>query len=418
MLNTFKNEYLKLYRESKEQQWDNYFEGGNHDLGILDNKIYELVNKYSNKIEILDRESQVANLIIIREKVDRNQEVSKLRNYIDDLENYGADISEEIKKDDYRYRSVMANKMKKDVLQLMKIRNALAIENGYDSYPDLILETNGVDYKELNILLHNYLEKNLHKAIEIIKKYNIIFENWFDDLDKIDRKNKDYDSNMLIEKLLNSSGFPRLMEKVEIKYVEDGFSGYATELEPNNMRMAVEPIKSLDSLRTLFHELGHVMNYGLNKEEGLFRILPFSLDESMAVIFEYIASVLLLNGEDKIRIQELMTLEYTRCAISAIYEFDLWKHPNRAEELFEYHYKKLGVEIKDTSIWALDSFRSIDPVYIHNYVMGASMAEGLIRYLKISYENDYESWGKWLYSNIYYDGWKRDFREKGLILLQ
>ncbi len=64
----------------------------------------------------------------------------------------------------------MANKMKKDVLQLMKIRNALAIENGYDSYPDLILETNGVDYKELNILLHNYLEKNLHKAIEIIKK--------------------------------------------------------------------------------------------------------------------------------------------------------------------------------------------------------------------------------------------------------
>lgn len=208
------------------------------------------------------------------------------------------------------------------------------------------------------------------------------------------------------------------MEKVEIKYVEDGFSGYATELEPNNMRMAVEPIKSLDSLRTLFHELGHVMNYGLNKEEGLFRILPFSLDESMAVIFEYIASVLLLNGEDKIRIQELMTLEYTRCAISAIYEFDLWKHPNRAEKLFEYHYKKLDVEIKDTSIWALDSFRSIDPVYIHNYVMGASMAEGLIRYLKISYENDYESWGKWLYSNIYYDGWKRDFREKGLILLQ
>ena len=54
MLNTFKNEYLKLYRESKEQQWDNYFEGGNHDLGILDNKIYELVNKYSNKIESID----------------------------------------------------------------------------------------------------------------------------------------------------------------------------------------------------------------------------------------------------------------------------------------------------------------------------------------------------------------------------
>lgn len=61
---------------------------------------------------------------------------------------------------------------------------------------------------------------------------------------------------------------------------------------------------------------------------------------------------------------------------------------------------------------------SIDPLYIHNYVMGASMAEGLIRYLKLSYGNDYESWGKWLYSNIYFDGWKRDIRKKGLILPQ
>ncbi len=48
----------------------------------------------------------------------------------------------------------------------------------------------------------------------------------------------------------------------------------------------------------------------------------------------------------------------------------------------------------------------------------ASMAEGLIRYLKLSYRNDYESWGKWLYSNIYFDGCKRDIRKKGLILPQ
>lgn len=412
MLDDFKDEYLKFYRELKEQQWDNYFEEGKHDLNILDERIYELVNEYSNNIEVLNRESQIADLIIEREKVDKNPKVSKLRNYIDNLENYSMNIPQDVKKDRYKYKLVLANKMKNDVLMLMEVRNKLAVENGYDSYPDLVLKTNGLNYKELNILLSNYLEKNLHKAREIVKKYNITFENWFEDLDKIGRKYNNYYVNVLIDELLNLLGFTEVREKMKIKYVEDGLSGYASELGPDDIRIAVGQIESLDSLRILFHELGHAVSYVLNKEEGLFRILPPSLDESMAVIFEHIASDILLDEEDKVRIQELMTLEYTRCAISALYEFDLWENPNRAEELFEYHYKKLGVEIRDPDIWAFDSFRSIDSVYIHNYVIGASIAENLIEYLEKLYSTDYESWGKWLYHNIYFDGWRRDIIAK------
>lgn len=416
MLNDFEDKYLKLYRQLKVQQWSNYFEEGDHDLNIIDERIYKLVSEYTNKIEALDREGMITNLIIAKEKVDKDPNVSKLRNYIDNLENYNVNISKEVKEDNYKYQLVMASKMKKDVLKLMEIRNHLAMENGYDSYIDLVFKTNGISSKELNTLLNNYLEKNLNEAKRIIKKYNISFENWFEDLDRMGGKYNNFSSDIIVEKLLNLLGYSEIKKNLETKYIDDGFSGYATELDSNDIRIAVAPINSLDDLRTLFHELGHAISYSLNNEEGLFRILSSSLDESMAVIFEYLASVLILNGEDKIKIKELMILEYTRCAISALYEFDLWKDPNRAEELFEYHYNKLGLKINDPSIWAYDSFRSIDPVYIHNYVIGASIAENLIEHLDTLYSIDYESWGKWLYYNIYFDGWRRDIKDKFLLI--
>src|SRR5699024_1762075 len=147
--NDFKDKYLKLYRELKVQQWNNYFEEGNHDLDIVDERIYKLVSEYTNRIEALDRESMITNLIIVKEKVDKDPNVSKLRNYIDNLENYNVNISKEVKEDNYKYQLVMANKMKKDVLKLMEIRNHLAMENGYDSYIDLVFKTNGINSKEL-----------------------------------------------------------------------------------------------------------------------------------------------------------------------------------------------------------------------------------------------------------------------------
>lgn len=412
MIKDFEERYLEIYYELRKQQWSNYFEERSYNLSILDNKAYKLVFLYSDKIKIFDRKSEIANLLIRRELVDKNYKVSQLRNKIDDLENYSQNISREVRKDNYKYKLEMSGRMKRDVLSLMEIRNSLAINNKYNSYPDLVLSTEEINKKKLIKLLNDYLAKNLHKAKGIIKKYNITFENWFEDLDRIGEINSIYNPNELIDNILEGFGFIELRNKIKIIYRHDGFSGYATEFSPNDIRIAIEPIESLENLRTLFHELGHAILYGLNKGEGLLRILPASLDESMAVVFEYIAPILLLHGDDKEKIYELMTLEYTRCAISALFEFDLWENPDKAEELYKRHYSKLGLEINDCIIWAYDSFRSIDPVYIHNYVIGATLAQNLMDYLSKMYSNDYKAWGKWLNQNIYFDGRKTKLRDK------
>lgn len=71
----------------------------------------------------------------------------------------------------------MARKMKRDVLSLMDMRNSLAIDSKYNSYIDLVLITEEIDKEKLIKLLNDFLDKNLYKAKEIIKKYNITFEN-------------------------------------------------------------------------------------------------------------------------------------------------------------------------------------------------------------------------------------------------
>lgn len=223
MLEDFENLYLDKHWKLKRQQWSNYFEEDSYDLSILDNEIYELVKLYSDKIKIADRRSQVANLLIQKELVDKNFQVSQLRNRIDNLENYSKDIPCEVKKDNYKYKLAMARKMKKDVLDLMNIRNSLAIDKGYVSYADLILNTEEIDKEKLINLLNDYLDKNLDKAKGIINKYNITLENWFEELDKVSRINGSYSPNTLIEKLLDDFGFIGITEKIKIDYQCENF---------------------------------------------------------------------------------------------------------------------------------------------------------------------------------------------------
>jgi oligoendopeptidase F len=159
-------------------------------------------------------------------------------------------------------------------------------------------------------------------------------------------------------------------------------------------------------------ELGHAISYYFNKEEGLYKVLPASYDEAMAVVIEYIAPKIILDENIQGKLRDIQVLEYTRCTISSLFEFELWENPKNAENLYIKHYSKLGFKINNPSIWAADSFRSIDPVYIHNYVIGDILAKQLYEYLLQNFAYNYKEWGKWLIEKIYIDGRRRAFKEK------
>lgn len=408
----FEKAYLNKYWELQTAQWCNYFEDGNYNLNEIDKQIYDIVKLYSKKILPIDRKGKVASLIIQKDLIDKSPLVSEIRNRIDNIDNYNYGISEDIKTNRYKYKSALADKMKDDVAKLINARNTLAKQMSFKSYPDLVLNSEEINMKNLINSLNKFLEDNLSKAKELIDKYNIKWESWFDDLKRMGSTNNAYNPTELVEKLFSTLGFDAIKDRIKIDFKEKGFSGCAAEVSPNDIKIVVEPIKSLYNLKTLFHEVGHAILYALNEESGIYRVLTPSYDEGMAVVMECIAPILLLNKCDSDKIYEMITLEYTRCAISALYEFELWQDIDKAEELYIKHYSKLGIEINNPSIWASDTFRSIDAVYIHNYVIGALLSKKIINYLQGKYSENYKEWGYWLFENIYKDGRGRSFKEK------
>jgi len=411
-INEFETEYMKLYWKSREYQMSNYFENTNYDLTIIDNQIFELASKYRKLIKVYDRKTELASLLIERDIIEKSLEVSKLRNKIDNPDNYNHLISDEIKNDKNQYKLTLSSVMKNDVIDLIKLRDDLSKKAGYSSYSALILRVEELDRKNLINLLNNYLDNNLNMAIKIIDKYNIKLESWFSDIKKINLNIPMVNVNQLINQFLEKLGLSDIKDNLKITFLDQGIAGYASEVAPSDLRIFLSPITTLFDLNTLFHELGHAISYHFNQEKGLYKILPNSYDEAMAVVIEHIAANILFDRKIKEKFEEIEILEYTRCAISALFEFELLENPQQAEELYIKYYSKLNLKINNPSLWSLDSFRSIDPVYIGNYVIGAELSREIINYLHTNYSSNYKEWGKYLINNIYFDGRKRPFKEK------
>jgi hypothetical protein len=185
---------------------------------------------------------------------------------------------------------------------------------------------------------------------------------------------------------------------------------------PDDIRILVRPVRSLNRWLTLFHELGHAMAHALNAGPGIYKTWTAAYDEAMAMLTEYIALSVPSSGINREQAGELLLLEGMECALSALFEFALWQDPASAERLYVEHYEQAGVRVVSPDLWAADSFRSLDPVYKQNFVLGILVARRTIRFLEQEYGGNFRLWGQWLIDNYYADGRRRSLREKTAIV--
>jgi len=388
----FEESFLDLYYEKNITLFQAYTGGLDLDTSKVDDEIYRL----------LSQDTSTSYPFIGRLYVDTSPMVSALVNRIDNLSNYECLLAEVDLKDRKSYKIAMARAMRDDVVDLMALRDSQARELNFRSYPDLVLASDGMSPDSLRGFLRVYLDHNLSHAQDLVKKYQMTWPNWFGDLDKICSSQKVYSSQELMAELLESFDFS-LSSQINIQVLPEAFS-FAMATSKKDIHIVLQASASLRQVATLFHELGHAIYYDLIEGDGINNVLPASLNETMAVVMEYLASQILLEGQDKVLVNDLMHLEYTRCAISGLYELDLWQDPDQAESLYQDHYSKLAIDLDDPSVWSYDSFRSLDTVYIHNYVLGYDLGRKIYAHLKKVYNNDYKKWGRWLEETIYKHG--------------
>jgi oligoendopeptidase F len=237
----------------------------------------------------------------------------------------------------------------------------------------------------------------------------LTWENWFKKLrstGSIEKSDPDHYINCLLEKL----GLKSRRDNIKFRYKKDGISGMAFGISiPGDIRVLLKPVTSPMTCKVLFHECGHGINYASNHEQGIYTIYTTSFDEIMATLFETIGIDICMNQAETKIAKEIKFLEAIRCSISFLFEMEIWEKPEKAEELFREYQLKLPMKPTNKEMWAIDSFRYIDAVYIHNYVLGELYSQELFQKLKTGYGDNYKEWARTINNYFLKSGMKSSF---------
>ena len=411
-------EYLRLFWKREKYQWEKYADSKKHNLNRIDSGIYNVLKKYKDIfLNKRDRWGKVFYSIFIRDFVDKSPSIARLRNYIDKQLISSKSV---MKKD----RARLAKIIRPHIISLINLRNKKARELGYRSYPELVFDAEELNISEVVSIIDHSLRDNAVEYQSLLKKHGFCnYDEWFKVLRSIAAKDSYFIPTILMNNIAQVMGFANEIPKLKLIIKEQPISGYAGILKvPNDIRILIKPDSSIYGRKVLCHELGHALTHLFNKEKGIYQTWTTCFDEVMAVLIERVCfhKTLLKRGLNTLNAEQLFSsysevkiLENTRCAISFLFELALYNDLEKPEELYIKYYSRLNIDLDNPEYWVLDTFRSIDPIYIHNYVLGDVLAKTIINILeKKVHSEPNTAWGDWMISKFYHDGRRRSLKSK------
>ncbi len=348
-------EFLNAARAFGKAEWEAIVEGVENDMTLIDETLYSLA-----------RESEAKPPVIKRALVEHHPEVARYRRKIETYEGYP--------KDDIL---TLSRAMRPDVVKLMELRNMVAQNLGYIDYKDLECELSRIHEETIKDRLQEIVEKDSGEAEALIEKHSMSWESWFQDLRKMTALEETLQPQDIVENVAETFGFDKLPNVVNIHQNEQGIAGFARKFSDSDIRIAGRIIDNASDLKTFLHELSHAILYAYNTPENLEDFLLPAKDEFLANLLENILVKYVCTQTQRRLIQKVNLLEKIRMSLSALFELDLWNKVKTPEERFTYHYERL-MPVEHPEYWALDSFRSIDPLFMQYYPLGLLAGENML----------------------------------------
>jgi hypothetical protein len=402
------NRLVELWWQRQSWQWEIWALGADRDLNALDERLYKLCAENADMIDAgTGRAGELLRRRAARILVDCDPDVAACRNAIDRAF-FGAD----------RKENLSAAGMREPVLELMRLRNQAARGLGSASYPALVFWEQEVEFGEVQRVVDDVISAEHTERSALTDTYGMhSLESWFGRLKGLWPQHRELDVHTAARALLRRLGVERTLDRIRFEVREGQASGFVAECEPEDIRLFVRP--SPDPA-LLFHELGHAVGRASNEGAGVYRMLSAATDEAFGEILEHVAfatpEVERIFGsaaaQARQAFHEVNVLENARLAASFTFEMALWSDSSNPEGLYRRCYAEAGMDVDDEEAWPLDSFRSLDPVYVQNYVIARALGTAVVDYLQAEVSSEASpEWGRWLATGLWRDGARGSLRE-------
>jgi hypothetical protein len=360
MVDQLEDAYMEAFWEAQRAQWSVY-------AGEPDEQGTSTAHGHDVAVAVLredlpdTRRAHVLRLAAQRDVIELSPGIRFLRTRLDAGDEYGTGLGPHD----------TACRMAPDVLRLVDMRSAAARAAGFASYPAVALAAEETDEGWLHRFLEAFLQANLTEARSLVTTWQLDLSNWFGRLDAVAAPPVLAEPEILWQKLMNALDLGTGIPQPRVCLRDAGLAGYTGVLHvPEDVRILARPARSLHQWLTLVHEMGHALYHCTCQQRGILATWSTTDDETAAVVVEHMAASLLLTPEQRAAAAQVQLLEAVRCCVSALFELDLWENPEDAERLYVTWYSRLVDHRVDPALWALDSFRSIDPMAVHSYVIG------------------------------------------------
>ena len=412
----FADTYARLWQELRRREWAAYAEDQLLDRTAIEQAIFEAAARSepvatAGRSADADPDATLVEHVRRRALVDYDPEVARLRDRLDDWGTYGPLPVDPTT----AWRRSLAAAMEPDLVALLRLRNALAREQGAASYGHLAMTAEGLDLDEVAAAMRSLRATGLGDAHALAADAGLTIEMWFDGLDRI-AEPTNLDAVAVAADLATRLGCDDLFGRIRWTVRDGPLAGWAAAVAiPDDIRVLVRPARSLRDVATVYHELGHALAYAGTRALGIRAIPSDTQDELMGVVLELVGVQLMLPADAQERLRRIQAAESVRVATSALFEIAIQDEPERARELFEAWYRPL-VAVPDPAVWALDSFRWADPFRIHAYGLGARLGATLVARLDEGFGEDPAAWGGWLPDELWVPGRRAAFAELATLL--
>jgi len=397
---------MRLWWKERRAQWDLWADGTDRDVTSLDAQLHQLCRDSASLIEAEPgRAGELWRRRAARVLVDSHPEVSARRNRIDRA------FFVENRRDD-------PGTVRRHVLELMSLRDSAARDLGHASYPALVMWDEEVDLQTVRRLITDIVRRQADERRDAMARLGLHeLTDWFPRLHDVDIAPSPFEVEPLARRTLDGIGLSQALPRICFHVRPGRTSGFVLDCGPADIRLFLS--RSADPL-LLFHELGHAVGRTLIAGPDIERLLPTSTDETFAQTLELIAAqtaefdAIYEDPHEARRAQRIRdVLENARLFASFEFEMKLWQNRSQPEKLYRDCYAEVGIDVADETRWPLDSFRSLDPLYVHNYIMGRTVGAATLAYLRESVSRDPSpAWGQWLIASYYRDGARTSLPDK------